>query len=103
MTFKNALNSVQSLVNVQDHVKNYRPLVLVLSGRPSSRPTLVDFTHLISKGNGMLVCGHIIQVKTPLLYIHTVDIKDNSKDVKYRSIALSSDFDTFPLHTHTHT
>lgn len=65
MTFKNALNSVQSLVNVQDHVKNFRPLVLVLSGRPSSRPTLVDFTQLIAKGNGMLVCGHIIQVNNP--------------------------------------
>lgn len=64
-TFKSALNSVQSLVHIQDHVKNFRPLVLVMSGRPSSRPTMIDFTQLFTKANGMLVCGHIIQERQP--------------------------------------
>jgi len=60
--FKSALNSVQSLNSTKDHVKNYRPQILVLSGRPSSRPTLIDFAYLLTKNISMLVCGHIIQV-----------------------------------------
>lgn len=58
-TYKTALSSVQELVNIEEHVKNYRPQILVLSGLPSSRPPLVDFAYLICKNLSMMVCGHI--------------------------------------------
>lgn len=57
--YKNALQAVQQLNAVEEHVKNYRPQILVLSGMPSARPALVDFAYLVTKNLGMLVCGHI--------------------------------------------
>ncbi|OXA61877.1 Bumetanide-sensitive sodium-(potassium)-chloride cotransporter [Folsomia candida] len=63
-TYKTALSSVHQLNNVQEHVKNYRPQILVLSGHPSFRPSLVDFGYLITKQISLLVCGQI--VKRPL-------------------------------------
>lgn len=60
-TYKTALNSVQELVTVEEHVKNYRPQILVLSGLPSSRPPLIDFAYLICKQLSLMVCGHIMK------------------------------------------
>lgn len=60
--YTNALTAVQQLNNIDDHVKNYRPQILVLSGIPSARPPLVDFAHLITKSLSLLVCGHISKV-----------------------------------------
>ncbi|XP_030752173.1 bumetanide-sensitive sodium-(potassium)-chloride cotransporter [Sitophilus oryzae] len=57
--YKNALQATQQLNTVEEHVKNYRPQILVLSGMPSARPALVDFAYLLTKKVSMLVCGHI--------------------------------------------
>nr|XP_022904226.1 bumetanide-sensitive sodium-(potassium)-chloride cotransporter [Onthophagus taurus] len=57
--YKNALQAVHQLNSVEDHVKNYRPQILVLSGMPSARPALVEIAHLLTKNISMLVCGHI--------------------------------------------
>lgn len=62
-TYKNALVSVQQLSNVEDHVKNYRPQILVLTGNPGDRPPLIDFAWLISKNLSLMICGHILQVR----------------------------------------
>nr|CAD7394128.1 unnamed protein product [Timema cristinae] len=59
--YKSALLSAQQLNNVEDHVKNYRPQLLVLSGLPSHRPPLIDFAYLLTKNNSLLVCGHIVK------------------------------------------
>ncbi|KAF2897247.1 hypothetical protein ILUMI_08928, partial [Ignelater luminosus] len=58
-TYKSALQAVHQLNTVEEHVKNYRPQILVLSGMPSARPSLVDFANLLTKNLSMLVCGHI--------------------------------------------
>jgi solute carrier family 12 sodium/potassium/chloride transporter 2 len=50
------------LNRVEEHVKNFRPQVLVLTGMPGSRPPLVDFAYLITKGLSLLVCAHILKV-----------------------------------------
>lgn len=57
--YKNALQAVHQLNSVEDHVKNFRPQILVLTGMPSARPPLVDFAHLLTKNISMSVCGHI--------------------------------------------
>lgn len=67
--YKTALTTVQSLNNTPDHIKNFRPQILVLSGRPSSRPTLLDLAYLMTKNVSVLICGHIIQVQVFLLTI----------------------------------
>ncbi|BES94251.1 Amino acid permease [Nesidiocoris tenuis] len=64
-TYKTALMSVQQLNRVEDHVKNYCPQILVLSGLPVSRPPLVDFAFLITKNISLLVCGNIVKDTIP--------------------------------------
>ena len=61
-TYKTALASVHKLVNVDEHVKNYCPQVLVLTGKPQDRRPLVDLSKLITKNNALMVCGHVVQV-----------------------------------------
>ncbi|XP_024941406.1 bumetanide-sensitive sodium-(potassium)-chloride cotransporter isoform X2 [Cephus cinctus] len=63
-TYNNALTAVQQLDKVEEHVKNYRPQLLVLSGSPSARSSLIDFAHHITKNQSLLICGHIVE--TPL-------------------------------------
>ena len=65
-TYRAALTSIQQLVHIEEHVKNYRPQILVLTGLPSTRPALVDFAYLICKNNSLIVCGNVIQV---IIYI----------------------------------
>uniref|UniRef100_T1JEV4 Bumetanide-sensitive sodium-(Potassium)-chloride cotransporter n=1 Tax=Strigamia maritima TaxID=126957 RepID=T1JEV4_STRMM len=60
-TYRSALQSVIKLNQVEEHVKNYRPQILVLSGFPSSRPPLVDFANNITKNLSLLVCGHVVE------------------------------------------
>ncbi|KAJ6635705.1 Bumetanide-sensitive sodium-(potassium)-chloride cotransporter [Pseudolycoriella hygida] len=60
-TYKNALVSVQQLNNVEEHVKNYRPQILVLTHLPNTRPILVDFAYSLTKNVSLLVCGHIVE------------------------------------------
>ncbi|XP_046679509.1 solute carrier family 12 member 1 isoform X2 [Homalodisca vitripennis] len=63
-TYRNALNAVQLLSKVQEHVKNYQPQILVLSALPSCRPPLVDFASLMTK-HSLLLCGHILSAPVP--------------------------------------
>ncbi|KAF2344384.1 Amino acid permease/ SLC12A domain, partial [Trinorchestia longiramus] len=57
--YRSALKNVLELQRVEEHVKNYRPQILVLSGPPSARPPLIDFAHTITKNISLLLCGHI--------------------------------------------
>ncbi|XP_050296584.1 bumetanide-sensitive sodium-(potassium)-chloride cotransporter [Anthonomus grandis grandis] len=57
--YKNALSATQQLNTIEEHVKNYRPQILMLSGMPSARPALVEFAHYLTKNLSMLVCGNI--------------------------------------------
>ena len=80
--FVNALKSVQSLNKIEDHVKNYRPKIIVLSGDPSHRylvvfqyrkkkgyqdfrkyfrPSLVDFGNLLTKEISLMTCVNVIK------------------------------------------
>lgn len=61
-TYKQALMAVHNLIRVEDHVKNFRPQLLVLTGMTSARPSLIDFAHLITKNLSLLVCANIIKV-----------------------------------------
>jgi len=70
-----ALSGIYQLNNVEEHVKNFKPQILVLSGQPSSRRALVDLGHLICKSSSsLLVCGNIIQVKGLLEFLANTKI-----------------------------
>jgi hypothetical protein len=61
-SYKNALNAMIKLANTEDHVKNYRPQILVLTGNPVSRASLVDFVYNIGKGSSLMICGYVVPV-----------------------------------------
>lgn len=47
---------------MEEHVKNYRPQILVLTGTPPCRPALIDFVSNITKENSLMICGDVIVV-----------------------------------------
>ena len=63
--FVNALKSVQTLTDTPEHVKNFRPKLLVLSGNPTHRIPLIDFGNLITKKLSLLVCSHVVTENKP--------------------------------------
>ncbi|XP_071170441.1 solute carrier family 12 member 2-like isoform X2 [Mytilus edulis] len=58
--YRTALQSTLKLIQVEDHIKNFRPQILVLTGLPKSRPALVDFVWSLSKKVSLMMCGHVI-------------------------------------------
>uniref|UniRef100_A0A914D8R6 Amino acid permease/ SLC12A domain-containing protein n=1 Tax=Acrobeloides nanus TaxID=290746 RepID=A0A914D8R6_9BILA len=60
--YRNALQGVIKLDHTDEHVKNYRPQILVLTGHPAARPSLVDFFYNITKGKSLMMCGYILPV-----------------------------------------
>ncbi len=61
-SFISALKAVQTLARVEDHVKNYRPKLIVMTGDPSDRPCLIDFANLLTKRISLLECQGITNV-----------------------------------------
>ena len=68
-TYKTALITVQQLNTTEDHVKTYTPQVLVMTGAPNMRPSLVDFAYLLCKNNSLMVCGDVIKVLKISLFL----------------------------------
>uniref|UniRef100_A0A4W5L8L8 Solute carrier family 12 member 1 n=1 Tax=Hucho hucho TaxID=62062 RepID=A0A4W5L8L8_9TELE len=57
VTFVSAVNNALSLTGVEDHVKNFRPQCIVLTGAPKNRPALLDLAHCFTKNYGLcLTC-----------------------------------------------
>ncbi|XP_032093137.1 solute carrier family 12 member 3-like isoform X1 [Thamnophis elegans] len=61
-TYNMALSNAMNLNNVEDHVKNFRPQCLVLSGPPNFRPDLVDFVGAFTKNVSLMICGNVTEV-----------------------------------------
>uniref|UniRef100_A0A3Q2T4N5 Solute carrier family 12 member 3 n=1 Tax=Fundulus heteroclitus TaxID=8078 RepID=A0A3Q2T4N5_FUNHE len=61
-TYNMALSYSVSLTGVEDHVKNFRPQCLVLTGPPNQRPALVDFVGSFTKHISLMICGDIVMV-----------------------------------------
>ncbi|XP_025761425.1 solute carrier family 12 member 3-like [Oreochromis niloticus] len=55
-----ALSYSMSLTGVEDHVKNFRPQCLVMTGPPNQRPALVDFVGAFTKNASLMICGDIM-------------------------------------------
>ncbi|XP_074546621.1 solute carrier family 12 member 2 isoform X2 [Halichoeres trimaculatus] len=59
LTYHQALTHTLHLSGVEDHIKNFRPQCLVMTGYPNSRPALLDLVHSFTKNVGLMLCGHI--------------------------------------------
>uniref|UniRef100_A0A674K479 Solute carrier family 12 member 3 n=1 Tax=Terrapene triunguis TaxID=2587831 RepID=A0A674K479_9SAUR len=55
-----ALNYSVGLNEVNEHIKNYRPQCLVLTGPPNFRPALVDFVGTFTKNLSLMICGNVL-------------------------------------------
>uniref|UniRef100_A0A5F8H2U9 Solute carrier family 12 member 3 n=1 Tax=Monodelphis domestica TaxID=13616 RepID=A0A5F8H2U9_MONDO len=62
-----ALSYSVGLNEVEEHIKNYRPQCLVLTGPPNFRPALVDFVGTFTRNLSLMICGHVIIVSVCLL------------------------------------
>ncbi|XP_053405857.1 solute carrier family 12 member 3-like isoform X2 [Mercenaria mercenaria] len=59
--YRSALTTALKLAHTEDHIKNFRPQVLVLTGFPCNRPELVYFVNSLTKKISLMVCGHILE------------------------------------------
>ncbi|XP_059193000.1 solute carrier family 12 member 2-like [Centropristis striata] len=59
LIYNQALTHCLSLTGVEDHVKNFRPQCLVMSGYPNSRPALLQLVNSFTKNVGLMVCAHV--------------------------------------------
>uniref|UniRef100_A0A182IIF5 Amino acid permease/ SLC12A domain-containing protein n=1 Tax=Anopheles arabiensis TaxID=7173 RepID=A0A182IIF5_ANOAR len=60
-SYKSALSAALKLQCVGDHVKNYHPSVLVLTGQPATRPALIELAHQITKRQALLIVGDVVR------------------------------------------
>uniref|UniRef100_A0A4W5NXY9 Solute carrier family 12 member 2 n=1 Tax=Hucho hucho TaxID=62062 RepID=A0A4W5NXY9_9TELE len=63
LTYHQALTHSLHLSSVEDHIKNFRPQCLVMTGYPNSRPALLHLVHAFTKNVGLMICGHVRTVK----------------------------------------
>ena len=96
--FVDAIKAAHKVTETQDHVKNYRPKILVMSGNPGHRPALVDFANLITKKTSLLICGHVMTGDSvSIRYLNT--LKDNvqnwMKDHEIQGFYLVNHSETF--------
>ncbi|XP_029464580.1 solute carrier family 12 member 3 [Rhinatrema bivittatum] len=59
-SYNMALSYTVGLNEVEDHIKNYRPQCLVLTGPPNFRPALVDFVGTFTKNLSLMICGNVL-------------------------------------------
>ena len=69
---KHRILKLPLLFRVSEHVKNYRPKLLLFSGPPSSRPSLVHFANLITKRISLLSTTHIVKVMMVMVVMMTM-------------------------------
>ncbi|XP_003379845.1 solute carrier family 12 member 2 [Trichinella spiralis] len=71
--YTKALHDMLHLMSTEEHVKNYRPQVLVLAGNPVTRPCMLDFVRSITKDISLMlenpseIC-HMLNQWTVLMY-----------------------------------
>ncbi|XP_007563986.1 solute carrier family 12 member 1 isoform X1 [Poecilia formosa] len=68
VTFVSAVSNALSLSGVEDHVKNFRPQILVLTGSARARPALLDLAHSFTKNYGLcLSCEVLVGPRSEVL------------------------------------
>uniref|UniRef100_H2LBR8 Solute carrier family 12 member 1 n=1 Tax=Oryzias latipes TaxID=8090 RepID=H2LBR8_ORYLA len=68
VTFVSSVSNALSLSGVEDHVKNFRPQILVLTGSAQNRPPLLDLAHSFTKNYGLCItCEVFVGPKSEVL------------------------------------
>uniref|UniRef100_A0A8K9UDI1 Solute carrier family 12 member 1 n=1 Tax=Oncorhynchus mykiss TaxID=8022 RepID=A0A8K9UDI1_ONCMY len=93
VTFVSAVNNALSLTGVEDHVKNFRPQCMVLTGAPKNRPALLDLAHCFTKNYGLcLTCEvFVVRVLHPSIPpSHTMWLNKKKRKAFYAAVACDS-------------
>ncbi|UYV78148.1 SLC12A1 [Cordylochernes scorpioides] len=99
--FKNTLDMAHIMNTVEDHVKNYRPCILVLSGSPCTRAPLVDLAAQITKdGTGLLICGHVLSSNQHRNYLTDINTRWLEKR-KIKGFYVNIESPSFMLGSHS--
>jgi hypothetical protein len=77
------MHHVQKLASVEDHIKNYRPQILCLSGEPAERPHLVNLCTQMTRDSGICLLGHVCE-KRAEVFENTHQKKLDEADIKAR-------------------
>ncbi|XP_069488724.1 solute carrier family 12 member 3-like [Ambystoma mexicanum] len=85
-TYSMALTYSVNLTGVEDHVKNFRPQCLVLTGPPNFRPALVDFVGTITKNVSLMICGNVVTVSKRKPRINIADSEGHLKWLNKRKV-----------------
>lgn len=75
-TYTSALRKMLHLVYTEEHVKNYRPSVVLFSGNPVARAGLVDFFSCMTKDTSLLVCGDVVVVSDRFKFLLNLSPKE---------------------------
>ncbi|KMQ90770.1 bumetanide-sensitive sodium- -chloride cotransporter [Lasius niger] len=54
---------ISRLNSIDEHVKNYAPQILALTGPPGARPALIHLANLITKNNSLLISGEVFPTR----------------------------------------
>ena len=74
--FFNIARTLTFRLNAQDdHVKHYRPMVLLLSGNPTDRRALLDMANHMTKRYGLLFLAHIALDPIPQKIMENITLK----------------------------
>ncbi|KAJ8272415.1 hypothetical protein COCON_G00112740 [Conger conger] len=98
VTFVHAMNNALSLTKIDEHVKNFRPQCIVLTGAPKTRPALLDIAHSFSKNCGLcLTCQVFLGLKTDMIQEinigmenHQAWLNKNKRKAFYAAVASDS-------------
>uniref|UniRef100_A0A3Q3JLY4 Solute carrier family 12 member 1 n=1 Tax=Monopterus albus TaxID=43700 RepID=A0A3Q3JLY4_MONAL len=78
VTFVSAVSNALSLSGVEDHVKNFRPQVLALTGSVRTRPALLDLAHSFTKNYGLcLTCEVFVGPRSEVFQEMNANIEKN--------------------------
>lgn len=80
-TYMRAMHHVQKLASVEDHIKNYRPQILCLSGEPAKRPHLVNLCTQMTRDSGICLLGHVCEKRADV-FENTHQKKLDEADIK---------------------
>ncbi|XP_030622619.1 solute carrier family 12 member 1 isoform X2 [Chanos chanos] len=98
VTFVNAVNNALTLSGVDDHIKNFRPQCIVLTGSPRTRPALLDLAHSFTKNYGLcLTCEVFVGQRSEKLpdlstgmEVNQAWLKQQKRKAFYAAVASSS-------------
>lgn len=67
--YQETIATILQISRQAEHIKSYNPQLLVMAGKPYSRPALLDVGHLITKMGSFMIVANIEEVRQEILQI----------------------------------